>query len=100
MTTVLDVTLPDGTPNIGAPPAPLIDDDLALVAPWGVDPGDCAAPTLLLRGAENRIVPAAHGEWLAGRHPRAELRVVPGHGHLSVLEQGVSALEWLAEVSR
>lgn len=74
MTTVLDVTLPDVTPNIGAPPAPLIDDD--------------------------RIVPAAHGEWLAGRHPRAELRVVPGHGHLSVLEQGVSALEWLAEVSR
>jgi len=45
-------------------PAPLIDDDLALVAPWGADPADCVAPTLLLHGADDRVVPAAHSEWL------------------------------------
>ena len=83
-------------PALAGGPAPLIDDDLALVAPWGADPADVVAPTLLLHGADDRVVPAAHGAWLAARCARATLRVVPGHGHLSVLEHGVDALEWLA----
>lgn len=77
-----------------------IDDDIAYVTPWGCDPADIIPPTLLLHGGADRIVPAAHGEWLARHIPGAELRLSPGDGHISVLTGAVAALEWLAERSR
>ena len=80
-------------------PGGLIDDDLAYVAPWGFDPGQIVAPTLLLHGGEDRIVPSAHGEWLASRIPSAELRLCPGDGHISVLNASERALDWLREHS-
>ncbi|CAM5576320.1 alpha/beta hydrolase [Streptomyces badius] len=63
---------------------------------WGFDPARIAAPLLLLHGGQDRIAPAAHSRWLAGRCPTAELRVRPGDGHISVLDAGPEALEWLA----
>ncbi|NUV82857.1 alpha/beta fold hydrolase [Streptomyces sp. CAI-155] len=78
----------------GGPDAP-ITDDLAYVAPWGFDPATIAAPLLLVHGEEDRIAPAAHSRWLAERCPTAELRLRPGAGHISVLEAGAEALEWL-----
>ena len=77
-------------------PGGLIDDDLAYVAPWGFDPAAVRAPVLLLHGDEDRIAPVAHAQWLARRIPTAELRVLPGDGHISVLKSSASALEWLA----
>ena len=53
------------------------DDDLAYVAPWGFDPADVSAPTLLLHGGRDRTAPIAHAEWLARRCPSAELRLFP-----------------------
>ena len=73
----------------------LIDDDLAYVAPWGADPERAKAPILLLHGGRDRVVPSSHGEWLAHRCPSAELRLYPDDGHISVLDQGVAAMEWL-----
>jgi pimeloyl-ACP methyl ester carboxylesterase len=81
-------------PALGA--AGLIDDDLAYVTPWGCDPANITAPTLLVHGADDRMVPATHSEWLAARIPGAELRLTPGDGHLSVLEHAAGALTWLA----
>jgi pimeloyl-ACP methyl ester carboxylesterase len=75
----------------------LIDDDLAHVNPWGVDPADVSAPVLLLHGGRDRVVPSSHSEWLARRCPEAELRLSPEDGHISVLAAGPSALEWLRE---
>ncbi|MFE7600934.1 alpha/beta fold hydrolase [Streptomyces sp. NPDC057494] len=83
-------------PAVAGGPGGLIDDDLAYVAPWGCDPARVAAPVLLLHGGEDRIVPSAHGRWLAGRCPDAELRLTPADGHISVLGGGPAALEWLA----
>lgn len=77
-------------------PGGLIDDDLAYVAPWGFDPARIEPPVLLLHGGEDRIAPVAHAEWLESRIPSAELRVMPGDGHISVLTSGASALDWLA----
>ncbi|GAB2692519.1 alpha/beta fold hydrolase [Thalassiella azotivora] len=82
-------------PALEAGPGPLVDDDLAYVAPWGFDLQDVVAPVLLLHGADDRAVPAAHARWLAGRLPRATLRVVAGEGHVSVLRHAEAALEWL-----
>ncbi|AEE45946.1 alpha/beta fold hydrolase [Cellulomonas fimi] len=78
-------------------PAPLVDDDLAYVAPWGFDPADVRAPVLLLHGTDDRVVPPAHAHWLAAHLPDAELRVVPGTGHISVLTAAPDALTWLVE---
>ncbi|MFG2789725.1 alpha/beta fold hydrolase [Streptomyces sp. NPDC048419] len=78
-------------------PAALIDDDLAYVAPWGFDPGQIKAPVLFVHGESDRVVPSSHSRWLAARCPTAELRSVPGAGHVSVLGEAANALEWLAE---
>ena len=77
--------------------AGLIDDDLAYVAPWGFELSAVAAPVLFLQGDDDRVVPAEHARWQAARCSSSELRVVPGAGHVSVLEQGVTALDWLLE---
>jgi pimeloyl-ACP methyl ester carboxylesterase len=74
-----------------------IDDDLASFGPWGFDPADVAAPTLFLHGGRDRVVPAAHGEWLARRCPSAELWLRPEDGHISVLNHGAAAMGWLRE---
>jgi len=75
----------------------LIDDDLAYVAPWGVDPARVIAPTLFLHGGRDRVVPSSHSEWLARRCPSAQLRLYPDDGHISVLDSVESAMEWLRE---
>ncbi|MCW3815645.1 alpha/beta hydrolase [Micromonospora sp. DR5-3] len=84
-------------PATQAGPGGLIDDELAYVAPWGFRPGEVVPPVLLLHGGRDGIVPAAHGEWLAGHCPRAELRRYPEDGHISVLRHAESALDWLRE---
>jgi pimeloyl-ACP methyl ester carboxylesterase len=84
-------------PAVERGPGALIDDDLAYVSPWGFDPAWVAAPTLLVHGGRDRIVPASHGEWLARHCPSAELWLRPEDGHISVLRSGEAALEWLRE---
>jgi pimeloyl-ACP methyl ester carboxylesterase len=90
---VLDVV----NPAVEAGPGGLIDDDLAYVAPWGFDPAQAIAPILFLHGGRDRVVPSSHGEWLARRCPSAELWLSPEDGHISVLNSGAAAMEWLRE---
>ncbi|BAL88853.1 hypothetical protein AMIS_36330 [Actinoplanes missouriensis 431] len=88
-------------PAIANGPAPLIDDDLAYVRPWGFDPATITVPVLLAHGEDDRMVPASHSVWLADRIKGAELRLTPGAGHISVLTaQDEAALEWIAAVGR
>jgi pimeloyl-ACP methyl ester carboxylesterase len=84
----------------GGPDA-LIDDDLAYVSPWGFDPAAIDVPVLVVHGDADRVVPVAHGAWLADRIPTAERRVGPGDGHISILSSAAEpALEWLAREVR
>src|SRR5262249_47234221 len=73
----------------------MVDDDLAYVAPWGFTPSDIAAPVLIVQGDDDRIVPRSHGEWLAQHIKNAELWLRPDDGHISVLNAGDAALDWL-----
>jgi len=73
-----------------------VDDNLAYVAPWGFTPGQVTPPVLFLHGGQDRIVPSAHGAWLAARCPAAELWLRPDDGHVSVLGAAPAALDWLA----
>ncbi|HEX9268683.1 MAG TPA: alpha/beta fold hydrolase [Candidatus Limnocylindria bacterium] len=78
-------------------PDGMLDDELAYVAPWGFDPGRIRVPVLFLHGGRDRIVPSAHAQWLAGRIPSAELWLRPEDGHISVLDSGAAAMDWLRE---
>jgi pimeloyl-ACP methyl ester carboxylesterase len=82
-------------PAVAGGPAAAIDDDMCYVTPWGFDPADVRAPTLVLHGEGDLVIPATHGAWLAGRLPSAELRVVPGAGHISVMAAAGDAVNWL-----
>jgi pimeloyl-ACP methyl ester carboxylesterase len=61
-----------------------LDDDLALVANWGFDLDEVAAPVYIWHGAEDQFVPVSHGEWLAGHIPGAKAELRLGDGHLSI----------------
>lgn len=82
-------------PALAGGPAPMIDDDLAYVRPWGFGVGEIACPVLDVHGSDDAVVPAAHGVWLAEHAPTAELWLTPGDGHLSVMRHAADALRWL-----
>jgi 3-oxoadipate enol-lactonase len=48
--------------------------------------GSVRSPTLIIHGAEDRLVPLRYGEELAGLIPGAELVVLPGAGHMYVTD--------------
>jgi pimeloyl-ACP methyl ester carboxylesterase len=73
-----------------------LEDTLASVQPWGFRPDAIGVPVLIMHGARDKMVPCAHGEWLAARCPAAELRTVPDAGHITVLDSAPEALTWLA----
>ena len=62
-----------------------LDDDLAFITHWGFDLTEIAKPVILWQGSEDRMVPFAHGRWLAEHVPGASVHLEHGDGHLSVV---------------
>jgi pimeloyl-ACP methyl ester carboxylesterase len=59
-----------------------VDDDLALLHPWGFDVADISVPVLVRYGMTDVFVPPAHGEWLAANVPGCVVNVNDVAGHM------------------
>ncbi len=73
------------------------DDDLAFVKPWGFELDEIRVPTLLWQGVQDKMVPVAHGRWLAERIPGVEAHISEEDGHLSIAAGRLGEIySWLA----
>lgn len=61
-----------------------VADLVALTSPWGVDVTAIKARVELWHGAEDRMVPLSHGQWLAEHLLTVTPHLEAEHGHLSV----------------
>ena len=67
--------------------------DSALVAsPWGFDPADVRVSVRLWHGDADENVPIDMARHLADRIPGAQLTVVPGEGHLSLIHRYIELI--------
>jgi pimeloyl-ACP methyl ester carboxylesterase len=64
--------------------------------PWGFEPHEVQAKTLLLYGSKDPIAGSRHGMWWQKQLPNARLEVVPGAGHLLVIPMWNRVLAHLA----
>ena len=71
-----------------------VDDDLAMVKPWGFDLSSIAVPVQVIYGRTDTLVPPQHGRWLAAHVPRAEEIMLEG-GHFALHHRLPALLDWL-----
>jgi pimeloyl-ACP methyl ester carboxylesterase len=58
---------------------------MAFVRPWGFDVAEITVPVTVWQGAQDRMVPFAHGQWLAANVAGAEAHLLEDEGHLSLI---------------
>jgi pimeloyl-ACP methyl ester carboxylesterase len=75
-----------------------VDDDLALLQPWGFDVAEISVPVLVRYGMSDVLAPSTHGEWLAANVPGCIVKVddVAGHMGSDPAEQISESARWLS----
>ncbi|HKD96142.1 MAG TPA: alpha/beta hydrolase [Micromonosporaceae bacterium] len=68
--------------------------------PWGFEPSQVAAKTLLLYGAKDTVAGPRHGKWYRRHLPDARFEQVPDVGHLLVVPKWRRTLSHLAPRGR
>jgi pimeloyl-ACP methyl ester carboxylesterase len=67
-------------------------DDLAFVGDWGFAPASITQPVAVWQGDNDRMVPFAHGEWLAANVKNAVPHLLPGEGHITLGAQRIGEI--------
>jgi pimeloyl-ACP methyl ester carboxylesterase len=60
------------------------DDDMAFLRDWGFPLDAIGVPVALWQGKQDKMVPFAHGEWLAAHVSAIRPNLLDEHGHLSL----------------
>jgi pimeloyl-ACP methyl ester carboxylesterase len=68
------------------------DDYLSFLHAWGFALSEITVPTTVWQGGQDRLVPYAHGKWLADRIPGARAGLHDDEGHLSLVINRFGAL--------
>jgi pimeloyl-ACP methyl ester carboxylesterase len=71
------------------------DEQWAVAQDWGFDLGNIRVPVLIVHGLADPGVPPIRARELAARIPGAELRLLEGVGHFSLLDQLDEVVDWL-----
>ena len=76
-----------------------VDDDLAMIKPWGFEVDRIDVPVLVRFGATDVLVPPAHGEWLVAHVPGCVVKVddVAGHFAEDPTEAIGDTVRWLRD---
>ena len=61
------------------------DDDMAFNRSWGFELEPMTVPVHLWQGGHDKMVPYAHGQWLANHVGSACPHLLPEHGHLTLV---------------
>lgn len=75
------------------------DDDLAFTKPWGFEPAAISVPMTVWQGGQDKMVPFAHGQWLAEALTGARLHLDAQEGHLSLMRSVGLILDDLLELA-
>jgi pimeloyl-ACP methyl ester carboxylesterase len=68
------------------------DDDLAFTADWGFSLDALAGRAAIWQGDQDRMVPYAHGQWLAAHIPGARVHLEPGAGHVTMVVTAIDRI--------
>jgi len=69
-----------------------LDDDLAFVADWGFELSAAAGPVSIWQGGQDRMVPFAHGRWLAANIRGAAPHLREQEGHITIVVDAYGAV--------
>jgi pimeloyl-ACP methyl ester carboxylesterase len=75
------------------------DDDLAFVRPWGFTLDTITVPVAVWQGRLDKMVPFAHGQWLAANVAGARAHLYDDEGHVSLAAQLDRIVADLADVA-
>ena len=88
-----EMFLDDLSDNGGHSMRAVVYDAILFTRYWGFSVRDVKQRVTWWQGDDDNIVPLAHAQHIVPLFPNAELRVMPGGGHLSALGIGVEVLE-------
>jgi pimeloyl-ACP methyl ester carboxylesterase len=74
-----------------------VDDTLCLIQPWGFDVTEIRAPSRVLYGLTDVLVPRQHGDWLARNVPNAEVVIDEQGGHEADPDLVTERIGWLIQ---